>query len=144
MPFAWTELNTDTDELLVECGLGNICDDTDPDYDDNIQEVGVMMHAAYAFNFKRVIAYMVDALDLDEPIPSMAIEWIDQETHMAYDKAIFYYDIANMNKLHKLLGYALQDFAEELALEPNEDNVNSFDFPSNPGPQKDSTSVIKE
>jgi len=45
MPFAWTELNTDTDELLVECGLGNICDDTDPDYDDNIQEVGVMMHA---------------------------------------------------------------------------------------------------
>jgi len=87
---------------------------------------------------------MVDALDLDEPIPSMAIEWIDQETHMVYDKAIFYYDIANMNKLHKLLGYALQDFAEELALEPNEDNVNSFDFPSNPGPQKDSTSVIKE
>lgn len=123
MPFEWTQLNIDTDIILVACGLGNICHPDDPDFDDNIKDVGVMMNAAYAEDFRGIIKYMVDTVKIDEPIPSKVIEWTDFTSYLEYQKAIFYYDTDNMEKLNYLLETAHRDFANELNLEPDDENI---------------------
>ena len=134
MPFTWTELNVEMDDLLIACGLGNILHDEDPDYDVNIEDVGIMMNAAYGQNFKKSISYMVNNINMSEPIPSKVIEWVDFETYLMYEKAIFYFDPENFIKLKELLELALRDFSEELSLEPNDDNWCNDLMRSNPDP----------
>lgn len=144
MSFTWTELNTEADNLLLACGLGRICHADDPDYDDRSEEVGVMMNAANAARYKDIVKYVSHKCLIGEPRPSRVTEWIDMDTYLALEKAIFYYNDENMATLVDLLGTALENYAEELCLEPDSDNACSEDYRSNPAPKTASTSSITE
>lgn len=143
MSFTWTDLNIEADDLLIASGLGRICHADDPDFDGSIEEVGVMMNAANAEHYKHVLKFVSDKCLIGEPRPSKITEWVDTDTYLALEKAIFYYDTDNMTTLVDILETALENYAEELCLEPDSDNVCSEVYRSNPAPNTASTSSIK-
>ena len=92
------------------------------------------MNAVYGKDFRRTIAFVVCKIQISEPIPSKVIEWVDFDSYLMYEKAIFYFDHDNLLKLKQLLEIALRDYSEELSLEPNDDNWCSDLMMSNPAP----------